>query len=61
MLRLSKILPLAATAAVIALAATPSQAFVGYGIEAGTPLYDALTHGYRPAPYFRHPTVLPQR
>jgi hypothetical protein len=39
---------MAAMAALVVLAAAPAQAFVGYGVEAGTPMYDALRHGYQP-------------
>ena len=45
MLWLSRILPLVVLAS---LAALPAKAFVGYGVESGTPMYDALQHGYRP-------------
>lgn len=55
---LSRILPLAAvTALSAAVLATPARAFVGYGVEAGTPMYEALQHGYRPgleAPHDHH-------
>lgn len=51
MTRLSRILPLAAIAA-CAVTASPAAAFVGYGIESGTPLYEALSRGYRPYPYY---------
>jgi hypothetical protein len=42
---LSRILPLAFIAS---LAAAPSNAFVGYGVESGEQMYDSLQHGYRP-------------
>ena len=45
MIWLSRILPLAFIAA---LAALPANAFVGYGVESGSQMYDALQHGYRP-------------
>ena len=48
MIRLSTILPLAAIATVAAFAAAPATAFVGYGVESGTPMYEALQRGYRP-------------
>jgi len=48
MIRSIRILPLAALAPLAAFAAAPAQAFVGYGVEAGTPMYEALQHGYRP-------------
>ncbi len=35
-------------ALLIAFAAAPANAFIGYGVEAGTPMYEALQHGYRP-------------
>jgi hypothetical protein len=44
MLWLSRILPLAFIAAL----ALPASAFVGYGVESGSQMYDALQHGYRP-------------
>ena len=44
MFRLSTILSLAVTA----LAAAPAGAFVGYGVQAGTPLYEDMQRGYRP-------------
>ncbi len=48
MLRLSRILLLVTAAAFASLFTAPAQAFVGYGVEAGTPMYDALQRGYRP-------------
>jgi hypothetical protein len=60
MIRLSRILPLAAIAAIAWLAAAPAQAFVGYGVESGTPMYDALQHGYRPYPYHQYYYYAPQ-
>jgi hypothetical protein len=46
MIRSIRLLPLVALAAIFA--APPAQALVGYGVEAGTPMYEALQHGYRP-------------
>jgi hypothetical protein len=48
MFRLATILPLAAITALAALAAAPATAFVGYGVESGTPMYEALQRGYVP-------------
>jgi hypothetical protein len=61
MIQLAKNLALAAALAI--LAAAPAHAFVGYGVEAGTPMYDALQRGYQPQlegrDYFYYPP--PQR
>jgi hypothetical protein len=48
MFRLTTILPPAAVTALAVIAAAPANAFVGYGVQAGTPLYEDLQHGYRP-------------
>jgi hypothetical protein len=45
---------LAFATAFAVLAAAPAHAFVGYGVEAGTPMYDALQHGYQPQLEGRH-------
>jgi hypothetical protein len=52
---------LALAAALAAFAGAPAQAIVGYGVEAGTPMYDALQRGYRPDVEGQVPERLPGR
>ena len=64
MIHLTKYLALAAGLAIFA--AAPAQAFIGYGVEAGTPMYEALQRGYRPTldgqrMYYRAPPARPLR
>lgn len=46
MIRLPGLFVLVAGLAIAA--ASPAHAFVGYGVDAGTPMYEALQDGYSP-------------